>query len=428
MAYQIQRGTYDAFDAEALNLKKLEDYFSMLAQTYGYSFIKTPTYEQTELFTRSVGESSDIVNKEMFTFLDKGGRNISLRPELTAGVMRAIVTNKLYALDLPLKYYYCGNVFRYERPQQGRYREFSQFGVECVGINSYINDVETISLGYNSLKMVGFEHLILKINTLGDEQSRENYKVALRDFFASKLDCMCPDCKRRYETNVLRILDCKVEEDQEIIKDAPKIKDYLSEEAKTYFQNVLDLLDEQSIEYVIDDTLVRGLDYYSQVVFEYHYISKDGTNLGAIGAGGHYDKLLNDVGGPLLSSVGFAFGLERINALLKIIEGEEYEKPELDIFMIRLGEETKQYSFLLMQELRSAFFKVDMCLEEKSFKSQLKLALRKNAQFALIIGSEEMEKNSFNLKNLKTQEQIEVSYEDLINVLEEKLMEVNNEE
>ena len=355
----------------------------------------------------------------MFTFLDKGGRNISLRPELTAGVMRAIVTNKLYARDLPLKNFYCGNVFRYERPQQGRYREFLQFGVECVGINNYFHDVETISLGYKSLKFVGFSHLILKINTLGDESSRENYKIALRDYFKDKISCMCPDCQRRFETNVLRILDCKVEEDQKIIKDAPKINSYLSQEAKDYFQNVLDLLDEQSIEYVIDDTLVRGLDYYSQVVFEYHYIASDGTNLGAIGAGGHYDNLLSDVGGPKLSSVGFAFGLERINALLKIIEGEKYEKPNIDLYIIHLGEETKQYSFLLMQELREAFFKVDMCLEEKSIKSQLKLAIRKNAKFALIIGSEEMQKNCFNLKNLNTQEQIEISYENLIDKLDE---------
>ncbi len=424
MAYQIQRGTYDAYYEDALNLEKLEQVFKSIVSTYGYSLIRIPTYEQTELFTRSVGESSDIVNKEMFSFLDKKGRNISLRPEMTAGVMRAIVTNKLYVNSLPLKFAYCGNVFRYERPQQGRYREFTQFGVECVGTSSFHNDVETISLGYKALKCVGFPHVILKINTLGDEQSRENYKVALREYFASHLDKMCPDCKRRYETNVLRILDCKVEEDQEIVKGAPKIKDYLSNEAKTYFQNVLDLLDEQSIEYEIDETLVRGLDYYSQVVFEYHFISKDGTNLGAIGAGGHYDKLLQDVGGPALESVGFAFGLERINTLLKEIAPEDYEKDSLDLYVIHLGEETKQYAFLLAQELRDNFFKVDLCFENKSFGAQLKLAVKKNARYALIIGSEEMEKNCYGLKNLATQEQIEVEYNDLVDVLDDKLSEL----
>lgn len=424
MAYQIQRGTYDAYYDDALNLEKLEQVFKSIVSTYGYSLIRIPTYEQTELFTRSVGESSDIVNKEMFSFLDKKGRNISLRPEMTAGVMRAVVTNKLYVNTLPLKLAYCGNVFRYERPQQGRYREFTQFGVECVGTSSFANDVETISLGYKSLKCVGFPHVILKINTLGDEQSRENYKVALREYFASHLGKMCPDCKRRYETNVLRILDCKVEEDQEIVKGAPKIKDYLSPEAKVYFQNVLDLLDEQSIEYEIDDTLVRGLDYYSQVVFEYHFISKDGTNLGAIGAGGHYDKLLQDVGGPALESVGFAFGLERINTLLKEIAPEDYEKDTLDLYVIHLGEETKQYAFLLAQELRDNFFKVDLCLENKSFGAQLKIAVKKNAKYALIIGSDEMAKNCFGLKNLTTQEQIEVEYNDLVDVLDDKLSEL----
>lgn len=422
MAYQIQRGTYDAYGEDALNLQKIEDSFKVFAETYGYTFIKTPTYEQTELFTRSVGESSDIVNKEMFSFIDKGGRNISLRPELTAGVMRAVVSNKLYALDLPLKYYYCGNVFRYERPQQGRYREFTQFGVECIGINNYMSDAETISLGYNALKNIGFPHVILKINTLGDEKTRENYKNALRAYFENKIDDMCPDCKRRFETNVLRILDCKVKEDQEIVKDAPRIQDYLSKEAKEYFDKVLELLDEQSIEYEIDDTLVRGLDYYSQVVFEYHFISKDGTNLGAIGAGGHYDNLLHDVGGPKLSSVGLAFGLERINTLLKEIDPENYQKFGLDLFVIHLGEETRQYSFILTQELRNNFFKAEMCLENKSFSAQLKLALRKNARYALIIGTDEMAKNSYGLKNLTTQEQIEVKYEDLIDTLDEILL------
>ncbi len=423
MNYQIQRGTYDAYNDEALSLEYLEHTFKLIAYSYGYSPIKTPTYEQTELFTRSVGESSDIVNKEMFSFVDKGGRNISLRPELTAGTMRAIVTNKLYALDLPLKYTYCGEVFRYERPQLGRFREFRQFGVECVGVKSYMNDVETITLGYKALRNIGFPHVILKINTLGDEQSRENYKVALKEYFASKLDLMCPDCKRRFETNVLRILDCKVKEDQDIVRDAPKMKDYLSEEAKKYFQNVLDLLDEQSIEYQIDDTLVRGLDYYSQVVFEYHFILEDGTNVGAIGAGGHYDNLLHDVGGPSLSSVGFAFGLERILTLLKEIAKDSLPKQELDVFVIHLGEETKQYSYLLLEELRDNFINCDYCFEDKSLSAQLKLANRKNAKFALIIGSNEMEKNAYQLKNLRTQEQIEVEYDDLLENLAKVLME-----
>lgn len=429
MEYQIQRGTYDAFSSDALNLEKLEQIFKAYAYTYGYTLIKIPTYELTDLFTRSVGESSDIVNKEMFSFLDKKGRNISLRPEMTAGVMRAVVTNKLYALNLPLKFCYCGSVFRYERPQQGRYREFTQFGVELVGASSYEYDVETISLGYKSLINVGFPHVILKINTLGDEESRNNYKLALKAYFKDKISCMCEDCKRRYETNVLRILDCKVTEDQKIVKSAPKIKDFLSGNAKKYYQNVLDLLDEQSIEYQEDDTLVRGLDYYSKVVFEYHFISKDGTNLGAIGAGGHYDKLLSDVGGPSLESVGFAFGLERINTLLKEIVPDDYVKDFLDVYVIHIGEETKHYAFLLCQEIRDNLFKADMCYENKSLSTQLKNAVKKDTRYALIIGENEMKTNKYALKDLKTQVQVEVDYQDLFTYLDEHLldMEENDE-
>ncbi len=421
MNYQIQRGTYDAYFDDALNMEKITQVLESIALTYGYNPIKIPTYEQTELFTRSVGESSDIVSKEMFTFLDKKGRSISLRPEMTAGVNRAIVTNKLYIQDLPLKLCYCGNVFRYERPQSGRYREFTQFGVECVGVNSFYSDAETISLGYNSLKMLGFPHVILKINTLGDEESRNRYRTALKEYFKDKINNMCPDCQRRFETNVLRILDCKVPEDQQIVKDCPKMKDYLTDESKEYFDKVLALLDEQQIEYEIDDTLVRGLDYYSQVVFEYHFISKDGTNLGAIGAGGHYDKLLSDVGGPSLSSVGFSLGIERVNTLLKEISPESYLKPELDAFVINGNETTKEYSFMVSQMLRENGFRVDMSFENKSFGSQFKIANRKNAKFALIIGEDEMQKNVIGVKNLLTQEQKEILVDELVDYLDEEI-------
>lgn len=423
MAYQIQRGTYDIYKDDALNMKKIENVLSAIAQTYGYSPIDIPSYEQTELFTRSVGESSDIVNKEMFSFLDKGGRNISLRPEMTAGVMRAIVTNKLYALDLPLKLYYCGKVFRYERPQLGRYREFKQFGIECVGVNSYYLDAEAIIFGYLSLIMLGFPHVVLKINTIGDKESRDNYKLALKEYFKPYIENMCEDCQRRYETNVLRILDCKSQEDQKIIKNAPKIKDYLSESSKNYFQNIIDILDDMQIDYEIDDTLVRGLDYYSQVVFEYHYVSENNINLGALGGGGHYDNLLHDVGGPSLSSVGLAFGLERINTLLKEIDPDCYEKETTDIFIIHQGEDSLRYGFILGEELRNQGFIVNMCYENKNMGAQFKLANRKNASFALIVGEKEIKSHVFGVKNMKTQEQVEVAYEDLIAYFDENLEE-----
>lgn len=429
MAYQNQRGTYDAFDEEALNIENVVETLKDIVKFYGYNPIHTPLYEQTELFARTSGESSDIVTKEMFTFTDKGGRNITLRPEITAGTIRAIVNNKLYATkDLPLKYYYYGPVFRYERPSKGRYRQFNQFGVECVGVNSYLSDVETISLGFNALQTLGFENIVLKINTLGDEESRKNYQVALREFFKDKIQNMCDDCKRRYETNVLRILDCKDPEDQEIIKEAPKMKDYLNENSKEYFAKVLSLLDEQQIPYEIDDTLVRGLDYYSHVVFEYHYYLKDGTSIGAIGAGGHYDNLVSEIGGPALSSVGFAIGIERVNTLLKELMPESLEKTSLDVYIIHMGEETLQTSFILMQELRNNCFKVDMCLENKSLGQQFKIANRKNAKFALIIGENEMKSYVYPVKNLKTTVQEEVDYHDLIDYLTNKIVFEEEEE
>ena len=422
--YQPQRGTYDAFYEDQENIEKIASLLKQIASIYGYNPISVPVYEATELFARSAGESSDIVTKEMFTFLDKGGRSITLRPEWTAGVMRAIVTNKLYATkDLPLKLSYYGPTFRYERPQAGRYRQFNQMGVENVGVSSPYSDAETITLGYNSLKMIGFSHVILKINSIGDEESRNAYKEALKEYFSSKIDTMCPDCQRRYKINPLRILDCKDKDDQEIIKDAPKMGDFLNENSKKYFQEILTLLDNQGVEYEIDDSLVRGLDYYSHVVFEFHFISKEGTNLGAIGAGGHYDNLVEEVGGPKLSSVGFAFGIERLNTLLKEISPETYSKCFLDVFVVWLGKDVESYAYDTLQNLRLNGFKADMNFEEKSFKSQIKIALRKQAKFILIIGEDEVKNNAFGLKNLLNQEQIAVTKDELITKLDELCIE-----
>ncbi len=420
--YQNQRGTYDAFDEEAISIDNIVSTLKEIVSLYGYNPIHTPIYEQTELFMRSAGESSDIVTKEMFTFLDKGNRSITLRPELTAGVIRAIVNNKLYATkDLPLKYYYYGPAFRYERPSKGRYRQFNQFGIECVGVNSFYNDVECIALGYSALKTLGFDDLVLKINTLGDEKSRLSYQEALKEYFKDKIDLMCNDCKRRYEQNVLRILDCKDSEDQEIIKNAPKMSDYLTDESKEYFNNVLSLLDEQQIPYQIDDTLVRGLDYYSHVVFEYHYTTKDGVSVGAVGAGGHYDNLVKEIGGPTCSSVGLAFGVERINTLLKDINNDD-NKPYIDVFIIHIGEVALQTSFLLAQELRNNFIKTDLCLENKSISSQFKIATRKNASYAIIIGEDEVKTYVYPVKNLITGEQVNIEYQNICEYIENQLL------
>ena len=415
-----QRGTYDAFYDDALNIEKIERIMGEMAHNYGYTPIIIPMYEAIELFARSAGETSDIVTKEMFDFVDKGGRHIALRPELTAGVMRAIVTNKLYAnYDLPLKLSYCGPAFRYERPQAGRFRQLTQFGIENVGVTTPQEDAEAIILGYKITKKLGFEHVILKINSIGDQESRDAYREALREYFKDKIGDMCEDCRRRYELNPLRILDCKVPYDQEIAKNAPKMSDYLNDVSKKRFQDIINILDANEIEYVIDDGLVRGLDYYSHIVFEFHYISKNGTNLGAIGAGGHYDNLVKEVGGPELSSVGFALGVDRLNSLLKEIKPEEYAHPTLDAYIMYMGEDYRDYASKLAFRLRDDNIAVDLNYTNKSFKASFKIALRKHARFAIIIGEDEVKKNVYQLKNLETQEQVEVSLEELIKIVKE---------
>ena len=415
--YQPQRGTYDAFYGDALNIEKITKVLKDIASSYAYYPIHTPIYESTELFTRSAGESSDIVTKEMFDFLDKGGRHISLRPEVTAGVMRAIVTNKLYATkDLPLKLQYFGPAFRYDRPQAGRYRQFNQFGVEQVGVTNAYEDAETIIMGYDCLKKLGFPHIILKINSIGDLESRANYKEALKEYFKEKIDNMSADCKQRFETNPLRILDCKVPSDQELVKDAPKMGNYLNEASQTRFDEVLSILDKAGVEYEVDPTLVRGLDYYSHVVFEFHFISNEGTNLGALGGGGHYDNLLKEVGGPELSSVGFAFGIERLNSLLKEISPDTYEVEKLDAYLVTLGE-VKEKAFEIATQLRRNNIDVDMGFASKSMKAQIKIALRKNAKYIVIIGEDEVKNDLYQLKNLETQEQVSLNVEQIINKL-----------
>lgn len=432
MTFTLPKGTHDIFGNEARGYDYIEHVLKDIASTYGFSEMRTPIFEQTELFLRSVGESSDVVRKEMYTFLDKGGRSMTLRPELTAGIMRSIVSNKLYATepDLPLKAWYLGPIFRYERPQAGRYRQFSQFGIESVGVNSFYSDVEVIMMGFNALKMLGFQNVELRINTLGDAATREAYRLALKEYFKDKISDMCDDCKSRYEVNPLRILDCKVEEDRKYLENAPKLRDFLSEEANEYFENILTCLDDYEIPYVIDDNLVRGLDYYSHVVFEFHYTSKSGKNLGAVGAGGHYSELLHEVGGPHYEGVGLAFGMERIYGLMmeEHLLDEVYETN--DISVMALCKEAMPLCFDLTCALRAYGFKVDMLMEPKGIKQQFKRAERKNSDLALIVGEDELAKREVIVRNFKKQIQASVALEDVMNVIQSfftELEEMENE-
>ena len=416
MAVNNVKGTRDIIGEEANAFNYIENLLKQICELFAYNEVRPPVMEYSELFVRGVGESSDVVRKEMYTFLDKAERSITLRPEFTAGIMRLIIQNKLLSTsELPVKSYYVGPVFRYERPQLGRYRQFSQFGVEAVGNNSPEIDVETIILAYTILTSLNLDGVTIKINTMGDEESRINYKKALKEYFAKYLDQMCPDCHSRFELNPLRILDCKVPEDQKIVAGAPKMKDFLSDSAKERFNKVLKLLDEMDIPYEVDDTLVRGLDYYSETVYEFHYVSSKGNDYGAIGGGGHYDKLVKELGGPDVAGVGFSFGVDRLFSILRDDEllPEGLNNP-VEIYVIPMGDVSKVLAMQTTAALRISGYRTDLCFEEAKLGNMFKRAERKGAKFAVIIGENEVNNQEVIIKNLATTEQITVQVSELI--------------
>ena len=415
MSVNNVKGTHDVIGEEASAYSATEGLMKSIAAVYAYKEVRPPVLEYTEVFSRGVGEGSDIVRKEMYTFLDKGDRSVTMRPEFTAGIMRLVIQNKLYATnELPLKLFYVGPVFRYERPQLGRYRQFNQFGVESIGHDSPYNDVEVISLAYTILESLGLENVVLKINTLGDDESRNNYRVALKEYFKEHIDNMCVDCKSRFELNPLRILDCKVPEDRPIIDKAPKVGDYLSEASKARFEKILASLNDLGIPYEVDDTLVRGLDYYSETVFEFHYTSIEGNNYGAIGAGGHYGKLMKDLGGPDLPGIGFSFGIERIVSVLK----DDSLLPDLgsdvDFYVMPLEEKVNGYAQAVAVTLRNAGYATDFCFDQVKLGNMFKRATNKRAKFAVIIGENELNTNTVIVKDLEKQEQVVYGVDEMI--------------
>ena len=410
------KGTRDILPNESEGFVRIERVLRTIASLYNYRELRTPVLEYSEVFARGVGEGSDIVRKEMYTFLDKGDRSVTMRPEFTAGIIRSIIQNKLYATnELPIKILYCGPAFRYERPQLGRYRQFTQFGVESVGHNSVLNDYEVISMAYNMVYSLGLTNVKVKINSLGDNESRNNYREALKAYFKPHLDNMCEDCKQRYELNPLRILDCKVPSDHELALNAHKINDYLSKTSKDRFNELLELLDKGGIPYEIDDQLVRGLDYYSEVVFEFDYTSKKGVNLGALGGGGHYSNLVKELGGPELPGVGFSFGIERLYGILKDEEIIKEDNSSLDIYMMPLGKEVSGYALNIANKLRTAGYSVDYCFDEVKLGNMFKRASKKNAKYAVIIGENEFANHKLVVKDLAKEEQVEIDDEDIIN-------------
>ena len=416
MAYKAPRGTVDILPAQSGKWQELEQLLRTICANYNVKEIRTPIFEHTELFNRAVGDTTDVVSKEMYTFEDRKGRSMTLRPEGTAGIARAYVENKLYGMPEKLqKVYYMGPMFRYERPQNGRQRQFHQFGVEMLGVESPYVDVECMLMAVTVVKALGLKNIQLHINTLGDQESRDAYREALQNHFQPVLNELCHDCQVRYEKNPLRILDCKVDKNHPMMKTAPHPIDYLTDNAKAHFEKVCALLDDLEIDYVVDPNLVRGLDYYSHTVFE---IISDDPKLGAgstVGGGGRYNGLVEELGGPQTPGVGFAFGMER----LMIALGDDHEDEEgLDVYIMPLGSEAKDLAMQIMTMLRANGFTCDMDQCDRGLKGQFKSADRFHAHFSMIIGDEEVQKEVVNMKCNHTKEQVEVPLENIVEFIE----------
>ena len=394
------KGCYDLYGEEAKKFKLAEKVIEEVMQLYNINYIRTPVFENSELFRRGVGEETDIVSKEMYEFKDKSDRSLTLRPEGTAGVVRSYIENKMTNnLVKPVKFYYIESMYRYERPQKGRYREFTQFGIEVLGESNPLVDMEVISAVIEIFNRLGLENIKLKINTLGDKETREKYKKLLIDHFNNYKDNLCSDCQRRLVTNPLRILDCKIDREKDFFKDAPKIRDYLSDQSKAYFKKTEEYLKELNINYEIDDNLVRGLDYYDELVFE---IEVDNST---ICGGGRYNRLVKELGGDDTCAFGFAIGMERFLSLIDLPD----EKQDL-IYVLALSETERKEALKLVKYLRSNNKKADFDTENKSLKSQFKKADNLNSRYLIFINDEKLKEEKIEIKdNLKsTKEEVEI--------------------
>ena len=419
---QKPKGTYDVNGELGRKTICILNLARTLMEKYNYEYWRTPLFESSDLFHRGVGETSDIVTKETYDFLDRGNRNMTLRPEGTAGIVRAFIENKYYANpSQPIKTWYYGPMYRYEQPQAGRFREFYQFGVEVFGSLDPAIDAEVISIPVNLYKMLGLKNIKVRINSLGDTDTRIRYREVLLDYFRPHLDDLCEDCKARFEKNPLRILDCKVDHDLDIMKKAPKILDYLSEASKKHFDEVLEMLDSMEIEYVVDPEIVRGLDYYTDTVFE---VTAESSNLGrqnVLCAGGRYNNLVKTIGGVDTPGVGFALGMERLISVLET-EGIDLDtENHIDIYVIPMDENYKKNAVSLTQTLRLNGFKVDTDYMNKKLQGNFKQADRLNSGFVIIIGSDEIKNNELTVKNNKTREEFKVKMEDIISFFDERI-------
>ena len=425
---QKPKGTYDVYGKKGENLIYLHDLIQALMEKYNYEYMRTPIFESSELFHRGVGETTDIVSKETYDFVDRGSRNMTLRPEGTAGIARSFVENKMYANPcLPIKAWYYGTMYRYERPQAGRYRELTQFGVEVFGSSDPIVDAEVISIPVNLYKLLGLKGIKVNINSLGDTESRLKYREALLEYFKPHLDELCEDCRKRYESNPLRILDCKVDHELDIMKNAPKISDYLNEKSINHFNKVKEYLSAMEIPYEVNENLVRGLDYYTHSVFEIEAQVEGFGSQNVLCGGGRYDSLVSNIGGPEVCGVGFATGIERLLTALEYEDVLPKEEKSIDTYIIPMDDESKKLGLKLTNILRMNGFSTDVDLMGRNIKGNFKQADRLNAKYVIIIGEEELNTNILTIKNNNTKEEYRINVEDIIDFLDEKIEEDHHE-
>lgn len=417
MRYQRPKGTADILPDEAKKWTYVEETARMLFNDYRYQEIRTPMFENFDVFSRTSGDTSDIVTKEMYDFKDKGDRHMSLRPEGTAGVVRAFVENKLYGPEhpRPIKVFYMGSMFRYERPQSGRQREFHQIGVEAFGSNEPELDVEVMAMGMDLLSHFGLSGLKLTINSLGDQASRAAYRQALIDYLDPHFDELSEDSKVRLHKNPLRVLDSKDKHDQEIVKGAPSILDYLNEDSKKHFDQVKHLLDALKIPYVIDPDMVRGLDYYTHTIFEIMVDSKAlGEGYTTICAGGRYNGLVEQLGGPEMPGIGFGLGMERLMVLMEVQKVKFPVLDQLDAYVVGIGEQTSLETLQIVQSLRSDGFAADRDYLDRKPKAQFKTANKLNAQFTITIGESELKAKTANVKSMASGKEVTVPISEIL--------------
>ena len=415
---QKPKGTYDVYGEKGKKILYIEKLLHILMDKYNYEYFRTPLFESSELFHRGVGETSDIVSKETYDFLDRGNRKLTLRPEGTASIVRSYIENKMYGDNQLVKAWYFGPMYRYERPQSGRYREFYQFGVECFGSFDASIDAEVISIPVNLYKLLGLKGIKVKINSLGDTESRLKYKEALCNYFRPHLDKLCDDCKNRFEKNPLRILDCKVDHDLDIMKKAPSILDYLNEESKKHFTLVQKYLKEMNIDFEVDPNIVRGLDYYTHTVFEVEADIEGFGSQNVLCGGGRYNNLIETLGGPSIPAVGFAFGLERLLSALEAENINPSEEGSLDFYIIPIDLKDKSYALKILNLLRVNGFNGDMDYMNRSLKSCFKSVDKLNPKYIIMIGETEVNRKEVTVKNNETKEEVTIDENKLIDYLD----------